>query len=444
MGLLTQTTGSRPGYVLFAPLNSTNTFLIDKCGKLAHQWKSKYAPGQSVYLLPNGTLLRTADDSNKVFHTSGGRVELYDWNSKVLWSYSISDSLRCMHHDVYPLPNGNILALVWEKKTRAEAIAAGRNPALLGACLWTEKILELKPKGKNGAKIVWEWKVWDHLIQDLDSSKANYGKVAEHPERMDINYLAGEDVDWLHFNSLAYNAQLNQIVVSNRNHSEIFILDHSTSTKEAAGKTGGKQSKGGELLYRWGNPQSYGAGGTIHQQLFKQHSAEWIATGLPDAGKIIVFNNGLGRPDSLYSTVDIIDPPITQKGGYTIEQKPFLPQVPYWQYQAPKASDFFSKNVSGAQRLSNGNTLVCSGFNGTFFELDSAKNKVWVYINPVNLQGAQTQGKPILDNRCFRCVFYEPDFPGFRNKKLMPGNPIETGEVNYPCLLVSPEPRSLK
>lgn len=445
LGLLTQTSESHPGYVLFAPLNSTTTFLIDKCGKLVHSWKSKYTPGQSVYLLPKGHLLRTADDSNKVFHTSGGRVEIYDWNSKLLWSYTISDSLRCMHHDVYPLPNGNILALVWEKKSRAEAIAAGRNPAQLGACLWTEKIIELKPKGTNAAKIVWEWKVWDHLIQDFDSSKVNYGKVAEHPERMNINYLASEDIDWLHFNSVAYNDQLNQILVSNRNHNEIFILDHSTTTKQASGKKGGKQNKGGDLLYRWGNPQSYDAGGTIHQQLYKQHSAEWIAKGLPDEGKIIVFNNGLGRPDSMYSSVDIIQPPVTAKGSYTIEpQKAFPPMAPSWQYLAPKPSSFFSKNVSGAQRLSNGNTLVCSGFNGKFFELDAAKNTVWVYINPVNLQGIHNQGETIFDNRTFRCVFYEPNYSGFKNKKLVPGQPIETGDNNYPCLLVSPEPKSLK
>lgn len=445
LGLLTQTAGSRQGYVLFAPLNSTNTYLIDKCGKLVHQWNSNYTPGQSAYLLPNGHLLRTADDSNKVFHTSGGRVELYDWNSSLLWSYVISDSLRCMHHDVYPLPNGNILALVWEKKTRAEAIAAGRNPALLGACLWSEKIIEIKPKGTNGAKKVWEWSVWDHLIQDFDSSKANYGKVADHPERIDINFLASEDMDWLHFNSLAFNAALNQILVSNRNHSEFFIIDHSASTKQAATNKGGKQNKGGDILYRWGNPRAYASGGIIHQQLFKQHSAEWIAKGLPDEGKIIVFNNGLERPDSMYSTVDVIDPPITKNGGYArSEGSAFLPLIPYWQYRAPKASHFFSKNVSGAQRLSNGNTLICSGFNGKFFELDSAKNVVWLYINPVNLQGTHAQGESIMDNRCFRCVFYEPDYSGFKNKSLSPGKPIETGDEQYPCLMVSPEPKSHK
>jgi len=198
-------------------------------------------------------------------------------------------------------------------------------------------------------------------------------------------------------------------------------------------------------LYRWGNPQAYKLGKPEQQQLFMQHSAAWIEKGLPDAGKIIVFNNGLGRPDSLYSTVDIIDPPINKSGAYARESEfTFLPDKPYWQYKAKIANEFFSKNVSGAQRLSNGNTLICSGFNGKFFEIDSSKNKVWVYINPVNLQGTHLQGETIFDNRCFRAVFYEPNYPGFKNKSLNPALPIEKGVEQYPCLLVSPEPKSLK
>jgi len=445
IGLLTQTEGALPGYVLFAPLNSTTTYLIDKCGKEVHTWKSKYTPGQSVYLLPNGNLLRAANDSNKIFQSAGGRVMLYDWDSNVIWSFALRDSLQCLHHDVYPLPNGNVLALVWEKKTREQAIAAGRNPELLGSCLWSEKIIELRPKGKSEAKIVWEWKAWDHIVQDYDPSKANYGKVAEHPERIDINFMATEGIDWLHFNSVTYNSKLNQIMVSNRNYDELFIIDRSTTSKQAAAHLGGKQNKGGDFLYRWGNPQTYRAGSAEDQQFFKQHSATWIENGCPDEGKILVFNNGLGRPGLMYSTVDMIAPPFTKNGAYAFESGNFYsPAHPNWQYQAPNPANFFSKNVSSAQRLSNGNTLICSGFYGKFVEIDSAKNTVWVYINPVNLQGTHQQGETIFDNRCFRAVFYEASYSGFKNKKLSPGQPIEMGDENYPCFLVSPEPQITK
>ncbi len=359
-----------------------------------------------------------ANDLDMIFQTAGGRVMLYDWDSNELWSYSLIDSLQCMHHDVYPLPNGNVLALVWEKKTRAQAIAAGRNPKLLGTYIWAEKIIELKPKGKNDAKIVWEWKAWDHLIQDHDSTKANFGTVAEHPEKLDFNFEANESVDWLHFNSIAFNARLNQIMVSNRNYNEIFILDHSTNSKQAATNKGGKQKKGGDLLYRWGNPQTYRAGEQKDKQFFRQHSAVWIDKGLPGEGKIMVFNNGLGRPELFYSSVDVISPPITKNGSYSYEKgKMYAPQQPEWSYQSQNPENFFSKNVSGAQRLSNGNTLICSGANGKFFEIDSTKKTVWLYINPVNQEGPHAQRDTIYDNRCFRAVFYESNYAGFKKQK---------------------------
>ena len=98
--------------------------------------------------------------------------------------------------------------------------------------------------GKTGGEVVWEWHLWDHLIQDADKDKANFGDVGAHPERVDINYnvVAGQraNPDWTHFNAVAYNAELDQVVVSLRNFSEIWILDHGTTTREAGGHTGGK------------------------------------------------------------------------------------------------------------------------------------------------------------------------------------------------------------
>ena len=439
VGLLTQTEGSAQGYVLFAPLSSKTTYLIDKCGKQVHSWKSNYAPGQSVYLLPTGNLLRTANDSNKVF-SGGGRIELFDWNNKLVWNYVISDSLNCQHHDVFPLSNGNILVIVWEKISREEAIAAGRDPKLLGPFLWSEKIVELKPKGKNKAKLVWQWRVWDHLIQDFDSSKANYGIVAENPQRININFNATTDIDWLHFNSVSHNPSLNQIIISNRNHSEIYIIDHSTSLQQAASKKGGKQNKGGDLLYRWGNPQSYMGAGKEKQQLFRQHSAYWIEPSLNDGGKIMLFNNGLGRPDTMYSSVEIINPPLTATGGYKIEKGfAFEPIKPFWTYLSENPMDFFSKNVSSAQRLKNGNTLICSGARGRLFEIDKNKKTVWVYINPISFSVPQTQGMPAGQNLVFRCLFYEADYEGLKGKILSPGALVEEGPSDYPCFLQTPE-----
>ena len=116
VGLFTQTASSTDGYVMFAPIHSDSTYLIDKCGKKVHQWSSTKKPGLSVYLLPDGNLLRTASIPSTTFSgqgASGGKIEKYDWNSNLLWSYTLSDSLQTQNHDVCPMPHGNVIDAVW-------------------------------------------------------------------------------------------------------------------------------------------------------------------------------------------------------------------------------------------------------------------------------------------------------------------------------------------
>ena len=120
-------------------------------------------------------------------------------------------------------------------------------------------------------------------------------------------------------NSVDYNAALDQIVVSVHEFSEIWIIDHSTTTAEAAGHTGGRSGKGGDLLYRWGNPRVYRAGTKADQTLFAQHNAQWIPRGLPGEGHMLVFNNGGQRPDGSYSSVDELVLPVDGQGRYTRE-----------------------------------------------------------------------------------------------------------------------------
>ncbi|MCC6369662.1 MAG: aryl-sulfate sulfotransferase [Bacteroidia bacterium] len=434
LGLLQNEPGAMDGYVLFAPLMSHNTYLIDKCGREVHEWKSNYRPGQSAYLLPDGNLLRCANDSNLAFVSSGGRIEKFDWNNNLIWSYAISTPTSCLHHDIYPMPNGNILAILWEKKTPEEAKAKGRKPELLGKSIWSERIIELKPKGKNMATIVWEWNVWDHLINDHDIRLPNYGEVATNPQLININYKASADEDWLHFNTVCYNAELNQVMISNRNFSEIYIVDHSTSMKQSATHSGGKYKKGGDLLYRWGNPAAYNCGTVNEQDLYLQHSPHWIAKGLSDAGKILIFNNGAERAPEPYSVVEIIEPPIDKLGNYTVEKgKAFLPAKPSWTFRDSMPQIFYSKNVSNAQRLPNGNMLICEGANGKFFEINPEKRVVWKYVNPVSLKGSAEQGAMYIQNQVFRCMFYPSNYSGFKGKDLSPGKPLEINPVSMGC-----------
>ncbi len=426
LGLLLREQGSFDGYTLFNPAGSRDTYLVDPRGRVVNSWASGLLTGMSAYLLPNGNLLRTGAPGNTVFTSggNGGVVEEFAWDGTLVWYFQHSSDKYCLHHDIEKLPNGNVLMISWEMKTKEEAIAGGRDPKLLSQdALWPVKVIEVQVTGKNSGKIVWEWHVWDHVVQDLDSTKANYGEVAKHPELIDLNYtLVDGRADWLHTNAVAYNAKLDQIVLSVRHFSEIWIIDHSTSTAEAAGHSGGRSGKGGDLLYRWGNRAAYRAGTTKDQALFFQHDAHWIPDGLPGAGNILLFNNGYGRD---YSSVDEIEPPVVgAKGTYPMNQGVWGPAAPKWSYTAPNKKDFYSIIVSGAQRLPNGNTLFCSGVEARFVEVTPAGKIVWEYGNPVWTSIAH-QGEPSGQKLVFRSPRYAPDYPGLKGKDLTPKDPIE-------------------
>jgi len=369
------------GVTLFQPTASTDTYLLELDGTISHTWAGSSLPGQAVYLTEDGNLLRTLRTTSFV-GGSGGGVEEVAEDGTVLWQFFRDDADHLTHHDVEIMPNGNILMLSWDFLTRAEAIAQGRDPALTsGATFVPDSVIELEP---SSGTVVWEWHSWDHLIQDFDPTKPNYGVVADHPELIDLNFPAKipNKGDWNHLNSVDYNADLDQILLSSPEQKEVWIIDHSTTTAEAAGHTGGDQGRGGDLLYRWGNPQAYDHGPPSSQMLYGQHDAQWIDEGHPGEGDILVFNNGVVRPAGLYSSVDQLTPPVTASGSYTYSTgAAYEPAALTWTYVDPVPTNFYSSYISGCQRLPNGNTLVCSGAQGWFFEVDDGGTLLWEYTN---------------------------------------------------------------
>ena len=432
MGLLQNDPGSFEGYTLFNTLTSTTSYLIDHNGLLVNSWQSNYVIGNSQYLLENGDLLRTADPGgNQIISAGGdaGRVEKYDWEGNLIWEFDYNSAFYRLHHDLAPMPNGNILMVAWEAKSRDEAIAAGRDPQLMTESgLWPDHIIEVEPTDSVGGNIVWEWHSWDHLIQDFDSTKANYGVVADHPELIDINYMRDIGPDWMHVNAIDYNPELDQILINSPFFGEFWIIDHSTTTEEAAGHSGGNSGKGGDILYRWGNPQTYRAGNAENRWFYNHHDAQWIDEGLPGAGNILVFNNGPGRPAGNFSTIDEVAPSIDENGNYTMPpDSAFPPETLVWRYPDQNQTSFFANFISGAQRLPNGNTLICDGPRGRFLEVTEDEETVWLYLNPVTNSGPLTQGNPIPPNATltFRATRYAPDYPGLAGRDLTPGGPIE-------------------
>ena len=297
----------------------------------------------------------------------------------------------------------------------------------------------------------------DHLIQDFDQSKPNYGNPAEHPELLDFNlgdslspaitsdsldarFAAGKGhrnqtvdshgSDFYHFNALNYNANLDQLVFSSPKLNEIFIIDHSTTTEVAAGHSGGRWGHGGDFLYRWGNPQNYQQGDSTDQKLFGQHDVRWIEESNPGAGNLMVFNNDIPMgPDSLdYSAVYEIVPSKDNVGNYVLMGNGrFGLEDPVWKYIAPDTVSFYSSFISGAHRMQNGNTFINEGAKARFFEVTPEGDIVWEYLNPYRGDIHKTNGDPVkpmpMTYLNFRATFIPANHPAFEGKDLKPIDP---------------------
>ena len=386
------------GFTLFSPMALKTTYLIDSEGSIINIWNSEYTPGIMAYMIDNGCIIR-AGRSTLFALAGGGHIQKISWWNELIWDFTFASDNYIQHHDIEPMPNGNVLLLAREIKTRNEAIQAGRIPnSITRDRLETEFIVEVKPTGPTSGEIVWEWHAWDHIIQDYDDTKENFGVVKDHPELLNINYWKeGKLEDWLHVNSIDYNQELDQIILCSRNFDEIWIIDHSTTIEEASGHIGGKIGMGGDILYRWGNPITYNLGTLNDQKLFEQHDAQWIEEGCPGEGNIIIYNNGVG-------SVDEIIPPVDENGFYykTLDL-PYGPSNPIWRYKNLAIS---SPLYSGIQRLPNGNTLICSGVIGYIVEVTYEKNIVWEYLNPFGIPNS------VFKARRYYEIFPDSNPPG--------------------------------
>jgi hypothetical protein len=420
------------GYNLFYPHNQPNVYLLDNCGRIVHVWEddASFRPGNTAYLMENGNLIKTkrpAAVANDPIWAGGGgaTVEIRSWDNDLLWTFTLNDSLYRLHHDIEPLPNGNILMLAWEKKTAEEAIQAGRDTSLLpDGELWPDYLIEVEPVGESDFNIVWEWHIWDHLVQDYDATKDNFGVVVDAPSKMDINYTSNDGgADWMHSNSIDYNEDLRQVLISIPFFDEVWVIDHSTSTEQAAGETGGLAGRGGEILYRWGNPAVYDSGTAEDQTLFFNHDAHWVDQFLdfshPDYGKIAVFNNRVGAD---YSTVNIFTPPFDMYSwGYTQSGSTFGPDEFDWTAQHPVDSTLmWSTGLSSIQVLPNGNTLICVGRFGYVFEMTPDEEIVWEYKTPLMGGNPVSQGDTLAinNNLTFKVTRYPADYEAFDGRDL--------------------------
>lgn len=431
-------TKSLLGYTLFSPRTSETprfTYLMDNCGKIVNQWESEFSLFSTDYLLEDGSLFRSVVDNQSTLAIPGntGRIEHLTWDNDVIWARTISETDFSFHHDYVVLENGNILLLIAFRMSLQDALDAGRDPSTIATDeLYEERIWEITPEGTDEFSIIWEWRSWDHLIQDFDATKENFGDVALNPQKVDINYgVSFGEADWWHSNSLSYNPDRDHITVSNRNLDEFLIIDHSTTTGEASGSTGGNSGRGGDILYRYGNPEAYRQGSIEDRTLHAMHDVHFIQEGSPNAGKIQIFNN---NPALGASEILIIDPVFDEETqNYTYDGGAFSAGTIAFSYTDP--DNFFAAFLSGSQELPNGNFLITNGPFAELFEITPEGETVWQYFSPVANSGILSDGDDpsISQTRVYRSLKYAEDYPGLEGRDLTPGDPIEMNPVEDGC-----------
>ena len=384
------------------------SLLTDANGLVVNQWQTNLTGGgTAAYLLPSGGVLRMGRPEGTTIRNqpvaSADTVQITDAAGKVIWEVRSSQVGGLLfHHDLEPMPNGNVLITTYEPISADQARQLGWDPGDQEV-IWSDGVIEVEPDLELGtSKVVWQWRVADHIVQDRLPQAANFAVIADHPERIDPHYptnYAPLNHVRQHINSVDYNPELNQILLSSFIYDEIWIVDHSTTLEEAAGSHGGNSGLGGDLLFRYGNPEAYDRGSSDDRIFQRQHDANWIDSGLPGEGNILVHNNNIVmRPPAQAARVmdlgeltnrgrDLIQAdgvsnvyelrlPRQEGGRYTIAEGATYEADTVWFWENP---DYFAEFQGGARRLPNGNTLITDTAENLVVEVNAASDIVAEY-----------------------------------------------------------------
>jgi Arylsulfotransferase (ASST) len=347
------------GFTLFAPLiwGDGTVYLVDLHGNVVHTWNMPYPPGLSGYLTDRGTLFyngRTSEESFlSRFPFKGGVVLEADWNGRVLWEVRHPDH----HHHGILLRNGNVLlncmgrvpddiARQVRGGVEEEAFPSGQYAARPKADAGKMFSDYLAELTPSG-QTVWEWRTWEHLDPEADGIKE-----IQAPRTL-----------WAQGNSV-FELPDGDILASYRPTSTVIRISRNT----------------GKIVWKLSSPTVAG-----------QHAPYLLAN-----GNILIFDNGVHRLDD------------SMPFSRVIEVNPSTNKVE-WKYQDRPTWNFFSPRMGNAQRLPNGNTLVCESSFGRFFEVTREGEIVWEYVNPFF-------GKPFFagapgteGNLVFRALRYSAD-----------------------------------
>jgi len=349
-------------YILVVDTKVDGVFLIDHDGDELFEWDMDGDElGDDAQLLDDGSLIVSlkSSNSNITFGGYGGKFRKINADQSIDWEVTYSGTDYRSHHDFDYLSNGNIIFLVWEKvkATEAEEMGFSANNAM-----YPEAIVEMNPLTNE---VVWEWHATDHFVQDHDSSKENYGVVVDNPNKININYNSSQsDGDIMHANGITVDETNDLLYVTVNFYSEVWVIDHSTTTSEAASNFGGNYNLGGDLVYRFGNPLTYDNSGDV--TLNRVHYPN-----LFDTNKMLVFSNNIYNGQSAVIEYEL-NPPYQLVAGQDNE-----PSVT-WEFTD---NGLYSLTTSSAGRMSNGNTLIGEGTSGTIWEVSDSGEVLWQNTN---------------------------------------------------------------
>ena len=344
-----------PNPVFIIENGGTKAYLTSKTGEVLQEWNFNSKLGNDIEMTPDGGLigLFKSDEVSFSFGGYGGTLKKFSQNGNIEWEYELNSTTELSHHDFELIPNGNVLILVWECLNKEQAKSIGFNGT---GPIYLEKIIEIDPVNQ---KVIWEWRSFDHLIQDFDSNALNFGVISEHPEKINLNYHNSENGDLMHANGLFYDKKRDMIYLSVNFYSEVWAIPHNYDTITT------KTDKG-DLNFRFGNPEAYNSLGK--RLFFNNHHPSLVTLNPETIDNFLIFMNG--KKDNQSIVYEFILP-----SKFDLNPKEWTTPEEFWNFTE---SDLYYEKISGALRLPNGNTLICEGDYG-YWEVTPQGDVVWKY-----------------------------------------------------------------
>lgn len=369
------------GYTVLSPLQTQAVLVIDMNGNVVKRWDGfNNSAGGPARVLPGGGVI-AANGANPPRQESLELIQR-DFNGNVVWRFSRNEQIAThdgtmvwsarQHHDWQrdDFPAGyyspESTPSVEPRTTLILTHTNQQQPKVAEVLLEDDRLIELSPKGD----IVWEWSASDHIDELGYSPEARKALSAAGS----FNASRGS-FDWLHINSATYvgpNTWFDQGDTRFApNH--VMISSRETSVLAIVGRDG-------SIVWRLGPDFSQSRELRAIRQIIGQHHAHLIPNGLPGAGNLLVFDNG---GSSGYGAPSGIAPDgrgvYARAGSRVLEINPVTLEL-VWSYSNAR---FFSTNISSAQRLPNGNTLITAGAGGRVFEVTPKGEIVWEYMFPL-------------------------------------------------------------